>query len=199
MSLYDGAGAYALVKRYCDCYLVLSFKSGKRDYYEAKVKNDLKKQLAVDVDWVAAMNRRHQRLFGWGDVVTTRDDVVQACKSDDAQELLAIFPPAARLQKDGDVDLILLVYDAMMQPDLPQITDCPLTTCKGGGVHAFFLEGSQCSMERSQGMKRAIMGPCARDPRHRGASPVATRRSARLSSAAIVLTSFVTAATRRCG
>ncbi len=38
------------------------------------------------VEWVRPLTRRLQRLFGWGDVATTRNDVACAAKAGDLQE-----------------------------------------------------------------------------------------------------------------
>ena len=53
------------------------------------------------VEWVRPLTRRLQRLFGWGDVASTRADVERAAKAGDEEELKALMPQAATIINAG--------------------------------------------------------------------------------------------------
>ena len=64
------------------------------------------------------MSRRLQRLFGWGDVATTREDVVRVSKAGDIEELKRIMPEALAYldSEDLDLDTMPYLYDELQRP-----------------------------------------------------------------------------------
>jgi hypothetical protein len=92
------------------------------------------------VEWVRPLTRRMQRLFGWGDVQTTKEAVQTAVDKEDEGELLAIMPQAASVIQCGNpgrLKCLPAVFD-IMHSGQPALTDCrsSLTirnNCAGNG------------------------------------------------------------------
>ena len=93
------------------------------------------------VEWISALDRRLQRLFGWGDVCTTEADVARACQEKDVTELRAVVPQAALL--DVPLEVMPQLFTALQGPPQPQLEDCK---------HEFFDEHPW----------EVVVGPCAR-------------------------------------
>ena len=55
------------------------------------------------VEWTRPLNRRLQRLFGWGDVAATADDVRRAAQDKNTELLAALVPQAASLIRGNQV------------------------------------------------------------------------------------------------
>jgi hypothetical protein len=85
------------------------------------------------VDWVKQLDRRLQRMLGWGDVNTTHADVERACGEQNIEELLQILPAAEVLIRHREFDRL-----ATETPDtgLLALDDClhefvPAQMCRG--------------------------------------------------------------------
>ena len=78
------------------------------------------------VEWVRPLTRRLQRLFGWGDVASTRADVVRAAKAGDAKTLMALLPQAASMIKNGEWEWNQLpaLHDALRAAPVVALEDC---------------------------------------------------------------------------
>lgn len=116
-SLVTGSGCVGVVKAVDvtkgaeDFYFVDTVKEerGVTDQtYTPSMPKKLK-GVGAHVEWAKPRNRRHQRLFGWGDVVSTRADVTKACKNGDTRELNAIFPQAQELIEDSELGILPMV------------------------------------------------------------------------------------------
>ena len=105
----DGAGIVAMVQVYtvgdnhgndvennAGFYLVVTENAAHRDGGRERALKASFQQTVGDpqVERVAPMSRRLQRLFGWGDVATGREDIVRASKAGDIDELKRIIPEA---------------------------------------------------------------------------------------------------------
>ena len=55
-------------------------------------------------EWTRPLNRRLQRLFGWGDVAATSDDLRHAARTGNVEQLLALMPQAACLIRGNKVE-----------------------------------------------------------------------------------------------
>ena len=75
------------------------------------------------IEWVRPFTRRLQRLFGWGDVMATRGDVVRAVAKEDHEELRAIMPKAANLINRDELGSLTALYDAW-GAGAPALKDC---------------------------------------------------------------------------
>ena len=126
--IIDGAGIAAMVQVYTvgddpGFYLVVTENAAHRDGgRERALKASLQQTVGnPQVEWVAPMSRRLQRLFGWGDVVTTREDVVRASKAGDIDELKRIMPEALAYldSEDLDLDTMPYLYDELQRPPPP--------------------------------------------------------------------------------
>lgn len=141
--LVKGSGAFALVSipGRCEYYFVLTVEERSIPKYVHKLAdNILLLPGSPQVEWVRPLTRRLQRLFGWGDVASTREDVVRAAKADDQVELRVLMPQAARLLESIEVAQLPGLHDAL------RIPPAALEDCK----HQFFQEN---------GYER-VPGPC---------------------------------------
>ena len=156
-----GAGAFAFVETHPmleEVYLVLTFQ--EPCYFPsraAKLKNDLSEYpMCPRVEWIKPLDRRLQRLLGWGDVCCTEANVAKAVSERDTEELRAITPWAKGLVASffgngKDEDNIITIHDlsrifARLQSNAPQLQDCQ---------HEFFTEEKYVQE----------CGPCARGTR----------------------------------
>ena len=145
--LLHGAGAYAIVHVEVaepGTFLVLSLATPRHfESFAAELTRKVEQLPGhPKVEWVRALTRRLQRLFGWGDVISTRELVAQACDREDDEELMKILPEAAALIRRGELSLLPALHNALSSP-LPALTDCQ---------HEFFQEAPY----------QKIFGPCAR-------------------------------------
>ena len=125
-------------------YLVLT-TSMPRDFdsFAEKLKRALQKQApGIVIDWVSVLSVRLQRLFGWGDVTASADDVRAACEQDDFCEVLALMPGAALLPDRDDMSMFPSVFEALRAGLPASVEDC---------AHNFSEHGP---------------GPCANDATH---------------------------------
>ena len=56
------------------------------------------------VAWARPLNRRHQRLFGWGDVGASDADLARAVAAHDVEELAVLLPQSADMLRRGHLD-----------------------------------------------------------------------------------------------
>ncbi len=103
--IWSGGGAAAHVEVLAGeqqgHYLVLT---NQRPCEENSFAARMRKELAQlpgspQVEWTHSMTRRLQRLFRWGDVASTRNDVVRAAQAGNLRERKAIMPEAGDLQE----------------------------------------------------------------------------------------------------
>ena len=73
--------------------------------------------------WVRPLTRRLQRLFHWGDVLATQNDVARACKADDGEELKAIMPQAYGLIERGEYEQLPMLFGALQNGEQRMVTD----------------------------------------------------------------------------
>ena len=102
-----GAGAYAVVEMAngdVSAVLVMA-RAARAENAAMNVKAEIR-QLpgSPPVEWVRPLTRRLQRLFGWGDVASTRADVMRAAKAGDTEELTALVPQAARMIQRNELE-----------------------------------------------------------------------------------------------
>lgn len=72
----------------CQQYIVITpTKMSSFQYFETQLKCQLK-ELEAKVEWIRPLDRRLQRLLGWGDVWVDKEEVLKA----DNAELAVIFP-----------------------------------------------------------------------------------------------------------
>ena len=134
--LVTGAGAFAVVQPIAGAYLVLTLGEPHRFENRAAQFRQGLQQLpgSPQIEWIRPLTRRLQRLFGWGDVSSTRADVVRACEAKDEDELRALMPQAARFieraVERADFALLPALHDALRSPQLA-LEDCR---------HEFFQE-----------------------------------------------------------
>ena len=124
-------------------YIVLT-TSKPREFksFTKKLKDAIvAKEPAIKVEWVRMLSVRLQRLFGWGDVSATTDDVRAACDQHNFPEVMALVPGAALLPVQGDLTMFPRLFEAL-RVGLPAVEDC---------AHEFNDHGP---------------GPCATDPTH---------------------------------
>ena len=132
-----GAGAFALVRNHVDDDLYLVIALGRQARLESVV-SSLKKSIGQlpgnpPVHWIRSLTRQLQRLFGWGDVMSTAAEVTRACKSGCTSELLALLPEARALIDQGEVDHLPALHDILRGSDMPALMDCS---------HKFFEESA---------------------------------------------------------
>ena len=146
------ASAFATIRTVSgDFYFVITATERKIDAYAQTLKDQLQKAAlpgSPRVEWVRPLTRRLQRLFGWGDVCATKEDVQAAALAEDQEELVSIMPRAAGLIRRGEYKVLRALHDAERN-GLPALADCR---------HEFFAENPY---ER-------VPGPCGMDPRHQG-------------------------------
>ena len=99
------------------------------------------------VEWVRPLTRPLQRLFGWGDVLSTKEAVVHACKAGDPTELKALLPQARALIDRGDFEHLPMLHDVLRE-GMPALADCK---------HVFYEEPSRFVV---------LPGPCSRNHIH---------------------------------
>ena len=142
--LVRGAGAFACVTLTGSFYFVTVLEERSIPNYVHKLTRQLQKLPGnPQVEWVRPLTRRLQRLFGWGDVASTRADVMRAAKAGDEEELKALLPQAATMIDAGEVDQLPALHDALRAA--PALEDCK---------HEFFQENRfEC-----------VPGPCRHGP-----------------------------------
>ncbi len=102
-----GAGACAVIDLpNGDTYVAVRTAKASHTVHVAASTKALIEQLpgSPRVDWVRPLNRRLQRLFGWGDVGATDADVARAVDGADVEELAVLVPQAAEMLKRGEVE-----------------------------------------------------------------------------------------------
>ena len=182
-ALLRGAGAFALVavRRSANETDVGTYSviTERRETSKSKHGDTINAELQSTVgspraEWICSLNRRLQRLFGWGDVFTTPADLVTAVGECNEEELLAIMPGSAALIDRGDTHLIPRVEEAI-RCGLPALTDCQQT---------FFTEETPLSEKcggtfrsRSEKTNQIETLPCPRGPTTRCTGCGATRCS----------------------
>ena len=94
------------------------------------------------VEWVRPLNRRLQRLFGWGDVAATREDVVRAAKAGDLDELRIIMPDA---NVEDDCEDLSHLPDMFANPrrNLPALLDCAPGAEQGTSAEPWYQHPTQ--------------------------------------------------------
>jgi hypothetical protein len=112
-----GAGAVAQVTMPTgDKYTVVSSAAHNIPTHTAKLKAEVESLPgAPRVEWVRPLTVRLQRLFGWGDITATREDVERAVQEDDVAELRFLVPGAARMIEEGRLDALPALMDAPAQ------------------------------------------------------------------------------------
>ena len=135
--LADGAGGCASIKLPAteELYLVLTEAAAHRFEIRARLLKASIEQLPGDplVEWVRPLTRRLQRLLGWGDVLSTKEDVARACTAGDAAELKALLPQAAALIDRKDLDQLPMLHDALRGNEPAPLTDCQHVFFEGVG------------------------------------------------------------------
>jgi len=104
-----------------DMYIVITEAKAHRVEGRSRAFRESISQLpgSPPVEWIRPMTRRLQRLFGWGDVATTREDVARAAKAGNLEELKAIMPQAARLIDREELELLPALHDALSVAHAP--------------------------------------------------------------------------------
>ena len=121
--LVRGAGAFACVTLTGSFYFVTVLEERSIPNYVHKLTRQIQKLPGnPQVEWVRPLTRRLQRLFGWGDVASTRADVMRAAKAGDEEELKALLPQAATMIDAGEVDQLPALHDALRAA--PALEDC---------------------------------------------------------------------------
>ena len=107
-------------------YLVLTSKQLIEEHGLARrLQNQLQERPgSPQAVWVRPLTRRLQRLFHWGDVLATQNDVARACKAGDGDELKAIMPQAYRVVERGRYDQLPKLFDALRNSEQLMLTDC---------------------------------------------------------------------------
>ena len=131
--LVTGASAFATVSCLGDHYFVVRVEERAIPQFAHKLGKDINKMPGnPQVVWVRPLTRRLQRLFGWGDVLAARADVVRAAKSGDTDELRVLMPQAANISAGVNLFIVPDLYDALQGQPLPQLEDCPDDLCCAG-------------------------------------------------------------------
>jgi hypothetical protein len=144
-ALVNGAGAVAQVQMPSgECYFVLTDSTPRSIQYTAtKLAADIRKlPAAPTVEWVRPLTVRLQRLFAWGDVTATRQDVERAVAKEDTAELRAMLPQAARLIDDGDTEMLSVPPMHSMRPGGSWPLRTPPT--RSGFTPSTRLSGGMC-------------------------------------------------------
>ena len=137
------------------CYLVQTLKKKECEErsFAARACNEISNLPGnPQVEWVRPLTRRLQRLFGWGDVISTRADVVRATKAGDTKELQALMPQAAHIVKHGELEHMPMLHDAL-RGNVPAREACE---------HTFFEEASRFMTKRRCSKDTAHCGPFTR-------------------------------------
>ena len=127
--IWSGGGASALVEiKVGDQqgqYLVLTSNAvcGEIGLAERVQKGLLELPNAPQAEWIRPLTRRLQRLFHWGDVLSTKEDVTRACKAGDSAELMALLPQARELIKREEFMQLPMVHDALRGDMPPMLAD----------------------------------------------------------------------------
>ena len=87
-------------------YLVQTFEKECEDTsFAARMQVELGKLPGQPTaEWTRPLNRRLQRLFGWGDVAATSDDLRHAARTGNVEQLQALMPQAACLIRGNKVE-----------------------------------------------------------------------------------------------
>ena len=135
--LAEGAGGCASVTLPAtkETYLVLTEAAAHRFEWRARHLKGSIQQLPGDprVQWIRPLTRQLQRLLGWGDVLSTKEDVARACEAGDAAELKALLPQAAALIDREDLDQLPMLHDALRSNEPAPLTDCQHVFFEGVG------------------------------------------------------------------
>jgi hypothetical protein len=116
-ALVKGAGAVAQVQMQSgDCYVVITDDARKIQYTTIMLAADIRKlPAAPTVEWVRPLTTRLQRLFAWGDVTATRQDVERAVAREDTNGLRDMLPHAAVFIDEDNLEALSVlpeVFDA---------------------------------------------------------------------------------------
>ena len=89
-----------------ETYLVLAEAAAHRFEGRARSLRGSIQQLPgnPEVEWVRPLTRQLQRLFGWGDTLSTTEDVARACRAGDFAELRKLVPQAEALIESEDLE-----------------------------------------------------------------------------------------------
>jgi hypothetical protein len=113
-SLVKGTGAVAQVQLPSgECYFVLTGGTPRTiQHTVVKLAADIRKLPAAPaIEWVRPLTTRLQRLFAWGDVTATRQDVERAVAMSDSDGLRDMLPQAAAVIDEDDQDALSLLPD----------------------------------------------------------------------------------------
>lgn len=182
--LWNGGGAAAYIEIAANGqqgqYLVLTNQTVCEEMALAERLRKGLQQLpgSPQVEWVRPLTRRLQRLCGWGDVATTRNDVVRAAKAGDLQELRAIVPEAeAVVDESTDLSQLPALFDEL-RGTAPALQDCKHDFyCFGDvlGARDKCAELKEQAASKEQPFDEARMlrwlmkkevGRCSRDDKH---------------------------------
>jgi hypothetical protein len=120
----------------------------------AKIKQSLLKYpMSPGVEWVKPLDRRLQRLLGWGDVCCTEADVAKAVKERDVGELLALTPWAKALVPSFFDDASREEESSVTIHDVPRV----FTVLQSG-----MLQLEDCQHEFFTELEFHQFGPCSR-------------------------------------
>ena len=120
--LADGAGSVASVTLTTseETYVVLTEAAAHRFEGRARSLRDSIQQLPgnPEVEWVRPLTRQLQRLLGWGDILSTKEDVARACRAGDFAELRALMPQAEALIEGEDLEQLPALHDVLRDDTL---------------------------------------------------------------------------------
>ena len=128
--VWDGGGAGAHVEiadgEHQGHYLVLTNKQLCEEHsFARRLQTQLQERPgSPQAEWVRPLTRRLQRLFHWGDVLATQNDVARACKAGDGNELKAIMPQAYSVVEEGRYEQLPKLFDALRNSEQLMLTDC---------------------------------------------------------------------------
>ncbi len=176
--IVSGAGGGAMVKTVQgDMYIVITEAKAHRVEGRSRAFRESISQLpgSPPVEWIRPMTRRLQRLFGWGDVATTREDVARTAKAGNLEELRTIMPQAARFIDREELELLPALHDALsvaLVPPAPQnATALALPAPAPQNATALALPAAapppprECRHEFFRDQPGAIVdGPCCHGP-----------------------------------
>ena len=165
--LAEGAGGCASVTLPAteETYIVLTEAVAHRFEWRVRHLKGSVQQLPGNprVQWIRPLTRPLQRLLGWGDVLSTKDDVACACEAGDKAELKALMPQAVALVDREEFDQLPMLYEAFRDVTLV------LEDCSHDFKDACGLQADKGCCER--GARDAVKGlhcPPYRQCRHCG-------------------------------
>jgi hypothetical protein len=105
-ALARGAGSVAQVTMPTgEAYTIVSSEAHAIQARVARIKAEIAAlPNAPEIEWVRPMTVRLQRLFGWGDITATREDIERAVSEEDWKEVRFTLPGSARLIEEGRID-----------------------------------------------------------------------------------------------